>query len=109
MAAGGTPRFMTGTTTYSRYDKRMKKLGRVTQEGRTEFVRVLKKQSLKQKMEKVAADEIGVEEGAALLQEVLTEAGIATFGVAKERRGESGARGFPVNEWFGSARMQGDG
>jgi hypothetical protein len=77
-----------------------KKLGRVTQEKRAEFVRVLRKQSLKRKMEKVAADEIGVEKGAALLQEVLTEAGIAAFGVAKEQRDESGARGFPVNEWF---------
>jgi phosphate uptake regulator len=73
---------------------------RVTQEGRAEFVRVLRKQSLKRKMEKVAAHEIGVEEGAALLQKVLTEAGIAAFGVAKEQRDESGARGFLVNEWF---------
>jgi hypothetical protein len=80
--------------------ERRKKLGRVTQEGRAEFVRVLKKQSLKRKMEKVAALEIGVEEGAALLQKVLSEAGIAVFGVAKEQRDESGARGFPVNKWF---------
>jgi hypothetical protein len=42
----------------------------------------------------------GVEEGAAFMQELLTEAGIAAFGVAKEHRDESGARGFPVNEWF---------
>jgi succinate dehydrogenase/fumarate reductase flavoprotein subunit len=41
-----------------------------------------------------------VEERAALLQEVLSEAGIAAFEVAKEQRDESGARGFPVNEWF---------
>jgi hypothetical protein len=58
-------------------------------------------ESLKRKMEKVVADEIGVDEGAAMLQEVLTEAGIAAFGVAKEQRGESGARGVPINvEWF---------
>jgi hypothetical protein len=75
-----------------------KKLGRVSQEGRAEFVRALKRQSLKLKMEKVAADEIGVDEGAAMLQEVLTDAGIAAFGVAKEQRG--GPRGFPANEWF---------
>jgi hypothetical protein len=60
----------------------------------------MRKQSLKKKMEKVAAHEIGVEEGATLLQEVLSEAGIAAFGVAKEQRDEIGARGFPVNEWF---------
>jgi hypothetical protein len=34
--------------------ERIKKLGRVTQKGRAEFVRVLRKQSLKRKMEKVA-------------------------------------------------------
>jgi hypothetical protein len=43
-----------------------------------------------------------VDEGAASLQEVLTEAEIAAFGVAKEQRGKSGARGIPVNEWFAS-------
>jgi hypothetical protein len=32
--------------------------------------------------------------------DVLTEAGIAAFGVAREQRGESGAREFPFNEWF---------
>jgi exonuclease III len=80
--------------------ERRKKLRRVTQEERAEFVRVLRKQSLKRKMEKVAAGEIGVDEGATLLQEVLIEAEIAAFGVAKEQRGESGAREFPVNEWF---------
>jgi hypothetical protein len=33
-----------------------------------------------------------------MVQEVLTKAGIAAFGVAKEQRG--GVRGFFVNEWF---------
>jgi hypothetical protein len=75
--------------------ERRKKLGRVSQERKVEFVWVLRKQSLKRKMDEVAADEIGVEEGAALLQEMLTKAGIAAFGVAKEQRDESGTRGFP--------------
>jgi hypothetical protein len=51
-------------------------------------------------MEKAAAGEIGVYEGAALLQEVLTEAGIAAFGIAKEQRDKSVSGGFPDNEWF---------
>jgi hypothetical protein len=42
--------------------ERRRKLRRMTQEGRAEFVWVLRKQSLKQKMEKVAAGEFGVDE-----------------------------------------------
>jgi hypothetical protein len=48
-----------------------KKLGRVSQEGKAEFVQALKRQSLKVKMEKVAADKMEVDEGATMLQEVL--------------------------------------
>jgi hypothetical protein len=41
--------------------ERRKKLGQVTQEGKAEFVRVLRKQFLKRMMEKVAAHDIGVD------------------------------------------------
>jgi hypothetical protein len=74
--------------------KRKKKLRRVSQEGRSSrMYSGFEEEISETKDGKVAADKIGVDEGATMLQEVLTEAGIAAkMGLQRSREARAGQR-----------------